>query len=396
MTASTPDELIAGFPHSSLPKVTGEPTFEDLKVIRRLLNTNATSVSSYVGGGRHGHLGIIMTNEDYFAIAADVFPVPNNPGASAEVVAGMMAAVIAKMTRLHREATQVYRTYHNVDQAIKKLIIEAFDDAYLNALSDEIVGYTNCTSLQLLTHLLTYYAMIAPTELTQNYERLNTPYDPNQPIETLFQQIQDTRAFAVAGGQPYGNAMIINVAYTLIFNTGLFPDACWAWQSRAVAGKTWAQFKIDFATAHREFRLTNQTTQQSGFHSANMMIEQGQTESMQDTAEAIAQLATATASERGTVATLTTTNAKLATQLEAANALIAQLKNEIATLKNKIKPAWQGQRTVRTTNNDSYCWSHGYQVAKSHTSATCNMKKSGHQDAAIKSNTMGGVQWGKE
>jgi hypothetical protein len=27
MTASTPDELIAGFPHSSLPKVTGEPTF---------------------------------------------------------------------------------------------------------------------------------------------------------------------------------------------------------------------------------------------------------------------------------------------------------------------------------------------------------------------------------
>jgi hypothetical protein len=33
--------------------------------------------------------------------------------------------------------------------------------------------------------------MIAPTELTQNYERLNTPYDPNQPIETLFQQIQE-------------------------------------------------------------------------------------------------------------------------------------------------------------------------------------------------------------
>jgi hypothetical protein len=43
------------------------------------------------------------------------------------------------------------------------------------------------------------------------------------------------------------------------------------------------------------------------------------------------------------VATLTTTNAKLATQLEVALAQIAQLKNEIATLKNNIKPAWQGQ-----------------------------------------------------
>jgi hypothetical protein len=238
--------------------------------------------------------------------------------------------------------------------------------------------------------------MIAPTELTQNYERLNTPYDPNQPIETLFQQIQDARAFAVASKQPYGAAMIVNVAYTLVFNTGLFPDACRAWQSRAIAGKTWAQFKLDFATAHREFHLTNQTAQQSGFHSANMMIERGREETMQDTADAITQLATSTASDRGTVAALTTTNAKLAMQLKAAQAQIAQLKDDIAALKHKIKPAWQGQRPIKMTNNDSYCRLHGYQVAKSHTSATCNMKKSGHKDAVNKTNPMGVFQWDKK
>jgi hypothetical protein len=200
----------------------------------------------------------------------------------------------------------------------------------------------------------------------------------------------------VAGGQPYGAATIVNVAYTLVLNTGLFPDACLVWKSRAIAAKTWAQFKIYFATAHREFRLTNQTAQQSGFHSANMMIEQSRYDSMQETAEAIAQMATATASDRGTVETLTTTNAKLANQLEAAHALMAQLKSKIATLKIKNKPVWQGQRPARTTNNDSYCWSHGYQVAKSHTSATCNVRKTGHQENATKIDTMGGVQWGKE
>jgi hypothetical protein len=133
--------------------------------------------------------------------------------------------------------------------------------------------------------------------------------------------------------------MIVNVAYTLVFNTGMFRNACRAWQSRAIAAKTWAQFKIDFATADREFRVTNQTAQQSGFHIAKMMIEQVRDDSMQETEEAIAQLATATTSDRGSVATLTTTNAKLANQLEAVHALIAQLKSDIMTLNIKIKPA---------------------------------------------------------
>jgi hypothetical protein len=98
MTASTPDELIAGFPYSSLPKVAEETTFEDLKVIWRLLNTNPVSVASYEGGGHHGHLDIIMTKEEYFAIAVAFFPVPSNPGPSAAAMAGMMAAVIVETT----------------------------------------------------------------------------------------------------------------------------------------------------------------------------------------------------------------------------------------------------------------------------------------------------------
>jgi hypothetical protein len=154
--------------------------------------------------------------------------------------------------------------------------------------------------------------------------------------------------------------------------------------------------KVYFATAHREFHLTNQTAQQSGFHIANIMIEQDREDSIQVTAEAISQLATAGASDRGTVATLTTTNDKLANQIEVTHALIVQLKSEIATLRNKIKPSWQGQLPARTTYNHTYCWYHGYQVAKSHTSATCNVRNNGHQESTTKIDTMGGVQWGKE
>jgi hypothetical protein len=53
-----------------------------------------------------------------------------------------------------------------------------------------------------------------------------------------------------------------------------------------------------------------------------MMIEQG--------------LATATASDRGTVAMLTTMNSKLASQLEAAQAYIKTLKDEIVAIKRRL------------------------------------------------------------
>jgi hypothetical protein len=155
------------------------------------------------------------------------------------------------------------------------------------------------------------------------------------------------------------------------------------------------QFKIDFAAAHREFHLTNQTSQQYGFHSANMVIEQGTGESMQGTVDAIAQLTTTTASDRRTAATLTATNTKLSPQLEAVHAYIKTLKEEILALKAKIKPAWQGQCPAKSTNNTTYCWSHGHQVHKDHMSATCKARKDGHQDTATKDNTMGGVAWGK-
>jgi predicted RNase H-like nuclease (RuvC/YqgF family) len=70
-----------------------------------------------------------------------------------------------------------------------------------------------------------------------------------------------------------------------------------------------------------------------------MMIENNHEVSFQGTVDAMAQLATATASERGTMATLTATNYKLASQLEASQAYIKNLKEEIAEFKAKMKTA---------------------------------------------------------
>jgi hypothetical protein len=84
-----------------------------------------------------------------------MFLPPENPGPVATIVVGMTAVQIANTTWLQTTTTRVFRTYHNLDQAFKKIIIDAFEDPYLNVLSDEIFGYKNCTSLKLHYHLFT-------------------------------------------------------------------------------------------------------------------------------------------------------------------------------------------------------------------------------------------------
>jgi hypothetical protein len=52
---------------------------------------------------------------------------------------------------------------------------------------------------------------------------------------------------------------------------------------------------------------------------------------------------------------LAAATAKLASQLVAPQAYIKKLKEEIAELKAKMKPAWQGRILEKMTSNDSYC-----------------------------------------
>jgi hypothetical protein len=66
------------------------------------------SVSSYKGDGLHGHLGIIMTEDEYFAVATDAFPAPKILGAMATIMAGRMAAQITETNWAHTEATHLY------------------------------------------------------------------------------------------------------------------------------------------------------------------------------------------------------------------------------------------------------------------------------------------------
>jgi hypothetical protein len=54
------------------------------------------SVSLYEGGGPHGHLCLIMNNDEYFDLAMDIFTAPENPGSTPDIANNARAAQIAE------------------------------------------------------------------------------------------------------------------------------------------------------------------------------------------------------------------------------------------------------------------------------------------------------------
>jgi hypothetical protein len=105
----------------------------------------------------------------------------------------------------------------------------------------------------------------------------------------------------------------------------------------------------------------------------------------------LANLATTTAADRGVVATLTEANACLVKQLE-------DNSNELRELKALIKKERLENCLQRSFNPSpsNYCWTHGYKVANTHTSLSCNFPKQGHKREATITDNMGGSQANKE
>ena len=370
------DKIVDNFPHPNISPIVGQPTYETLAQLHLQLNSNAASVHSNLGNGQLGLLQLTVSEAVYNTLSATPFIRPTNPGASVTIPQGSTGAVITELNRAHDAATHLFSQYDAVDKALKQQIVGAVDAMFLRTLRSKYVGYQNSSTRDILDHLYATYANISASDLLANDEQMKTDYDAQQPIEIFFDQIKDVVDFAAAGDCPYTPVQVTAIAYQLIFKTGLFGDECKVWKRRLAANKKWAAFKTSFAIAHQELRESQLTSSNAGFQSANAA-----TGLQFETVDALANLATATAADRTSVAALTATISQLTLELSAANAKIIQMAEQHT---NQNAP---GHRRTRRAG-PHYCHTHGSQVW--HSSAKCNTKGPEHKDTATEANKLGG------
>ena len=231
-------------------------------------------------------------------------------------------------------------------------------------------------------------------------------YDPNATIETLCEQIADGVAYAELGDAPFTSKHIVDIALLSLAKTGVFNDDLKEWNLLPLLNRNWSTFRVHFAKAHREWRANLRLTPGQHFPRANAVDSTSLTTQQADTVDAFANLETATAADRATVATLTDNIAQLLSELASAQAkLISSLLDNHRLLKRLSEKggSWNTFGGVIDGNTSGggaagpwdgpsihYCHTHGHKCP--HPSFKCPEPGTGHIKNATKKDTRGGIE----
>ena len=188
------DQILAVFLHPVLTKIVSEPNLEIITLQQSKHNGNLASIKSNLGDGLTGLMLISVKPEIFATIHPNPFVIPTNPGPAPDPDAISAASSATKIADLHKTyalQSNIHSEFIAAERTSVKLALDSMADIYYKALKHTHTGYAKFTLLQILDYLVTTYAAIYQFNLEKNQENMTARYDPNNPIETLFEQITD-------------------------------------------------------------------------------------------------------------------------------------------------------------------------------------------------------------
>jgi hypothetical protein len=242
-----------------------------------------------------------------------------------------------KQRARYKSELQEYQDARALRNQLKAQLIQAIPSSYRAVLAHPVLGYANVTPRAILTHMLDRYGRITEQDLQRNLKALETPWDPETTIDTVFINGTACREFAVEGGDPITDKTYIRALVTIFHNCGVMEDAIKEWQ------------KLDY-----EFK----TVENAVTHFTNADAYRRETQKYL----------------KGTLAANLVTPAPVPAAPPAAALLTGPAPG-------------QPPRNCRGLQGYGYCWTHG---VVQHDGNTCRSPREGHIKEATLSNPQGG------
>jgi hypothetical protein len=259
----------------TVTKIHGQPTNQDLTILEKELIAILANIPTTLGGGNHGHAGILMDPARYLLTAGIPFINPANPGNyPAGIAANAAAGARARAEAQHKEEVKEYETFQGVIQATKDIIMEAVDHEYLLEIEDEILGFLNETPMSIMTHLRNRGGTLDFADTKTLLAERDGEWDASEVPQVYFNRVEK----AIQGLTRAGINSDLNerrdMALYYLKATGEFDAAVREWENKPAADKTWINIKTFISTEYARENKQNKLTAKN--FKANMIQEQAE------------------------------------------------------------------------------------------------------------------------
>ena len=429
-----PDYVSKYFEYKQLDKIHGKPSIESILQLFRQVKRNAQCVRTTLGGGQFGYLALVVPQTVYNSIAnATPFLRPQDPGPFIITTPPLPTATrsnpnpvqqlltnadIATQKATHDTALRLFNECQAVELALRNQITDAVESEYLSALRNSITDMIPSDIPAILAFLQNTYGKISPTHLMEKEDELKDfIYDPTQPIDVIFNNIDRFSNLCELVGDPISDRRKVNISYKLISKNTAFRDSLKSWNRKPATAKVYADMKTFMREEYNDLdEVGGLSVDNSSLNQAHilqeMKIHQEQMAERMEQNLKINMIETLT----GLCGQLENEE-NIAPQQESANnlaqpnfsdnamfQLLTSLQNKVEALSsnrnrntssrfNASPPNTSGEQELPTTNPNTgkaykrYCWTHG---CTSHWGRHCKNKKTGHKDEATFKDRMGG------
>ena len=270
----------------TVTKIHGQPTNQDIDRLDDELTAMASSFPSELGGGLHGHAGLVKSAADYDLFAPGTpFLTPANPGHYPQGV--ITAAQRGQREAEYKALVTQFQTCIGASKGLKDLILQAVDEDFLLELRAEGIAYLNVTPLQMLTHLRDRWGSMDYVDITALLAECDAPWNASEVPTKYFNRADKARRQLARANIQIDERAMMAKALKSFKDAGDFDAAIREWEARPAATRTYANLKVVMCAKFSKLNRQDSTTARAtGHSSANNVVE----EVAQATEELVAEL----------------------------------------------------------------------------------------------------------
>ena len=258
----------------TVTKINGQPTNQDLTILKKELIAILANIPTTLGGGNHGHAGIVMDPARYLLTAGVAFANPANPGNYPAVPNNATQGARARAEAEHKELVKEYETFQGVIQATKDIILEAVDHEYLLEIEDEILGFLNQTPTDMLTHLRNRGGALDFADTKTLLAERDGEWDASEVPQLYFNRVEKAMQGLTRAGINSDLNERRDMALFYLKASGEFDAAVREWENRPAGTKTWQNIKTFISAEYAKENKQNKLTAKN--FKANMIEEQAE------------------------------------------------------------------------------------------------------------------------